>query len=102
MAIDQPIDFSVPESTVMLAVYLSVPEAENSKRALNTANRIRRVKQMGRYSGKAPLGFINLTTLAGRKIILQKQLEVSIIKWVFNQLAKNLNKIKVVQKMSYD
>ncbi|UFH31901.1 hypothetical protein LNP04_18330 [Chryseobacterium sp. C-71] len=30
MAIDQPIDFSVPESTVMLAVYLVVPEAENT------------------------------------------------------------------------
>ena len=30
MAIEQPIDFSVPESTVMLSVYLSVPEAENS------------------------------------------------------------------------
>ncbi|MCL7988308.1 recombinase family protein [Sphingobacterium sp. lm-10] len=37
MAIDQPIDFSVPESTVMLAVYLSVPEAENRRRAMNTA-----------------------------------------------------------------
>jgi site-specific DNA recombinase len=29
MAIDQPIDFSIPESSVTLAVYLSVPEAEN-------------------------------------------------------------------------
>ncbi|MFA6058735.1 MAG: hypothetical protein WC756_11095 [Taibaiella sp.] len=102
MAIDQPIDFSVPESTVMLAVYLSVPEAENSRRALNTANGIRRAKQMGRYPSKAPIGFINLTTLDGKKIIVQKQPEASIIKWVFNQLAKNVNKIEVVRKMAYD
>ncbi|WP_228452026.1 hypothetical protein [Chryseobacterium sp. G0186] len=41
-AIDQPIDFSVlVESTVMLAVYLAVPEAENTRRAQNTANGIR-------------------------------------------------------------
>jgi len=73
MAIDQPIDFSVPESTVMLAVYLSVPEAENSRRALNTANGIRRAKQMGRYPSKAPIGFINLTAVDGRKIIVPKQ-----------------------------
>ncbi|MBL7706761.1 MAG: recombinase family protein [Taibaiella sp.] len=33
MAIDQPIDFSVPESTGMLAVYLSVP---NTKRRMNS------------------------------------------------------------------
>lgn len=54
MAIDQPIDFSVPESTVMLAVYLSVPEAENSRRALNAANGLRRAKQMGTHPNKAP------------------------------------------------
>jgi site-specific DNA recombinase len=46
MAIDQPIDFAIPESTVMLAVYLSIPDAENGRRALNTANGIRRAKQM--------------------------------------------------------
>lgn len=32
MAIEQPIDFSVPESAVMLALYLAVPEAENTRR----------------------------------------------------------------------
>lgn len=56
-AIDQPIDFSVPESTVMLAVYLAVPEAENTRRAQNTANGMQRAKLTGRYLGKAPLGF---------------------------------------------
>ncbi len=54
MAIDQPIDFSVPESAVMLAIYLSVPEAENTRRALNTASGIRRRRQMGRCPNKAP------------------------------------------------
>lgn len=100
MAIDQPIDFSVPESTVMLAVYLSVPEAENSRRAMNTANGIRRAKQMGRYPSKAPLGFINLTTVDGKKIIAPKQPEAGIIKWVFHQLAKNVHKIEEVRKMA--
>lgn len=66
IAIDQPIDFSVPESIVMLTVYLSVPEAENSRRAMNTANGIRRAKQMGRFPSKTPLGSINLTTVDGK------------------------------------
>lgn len=102
MAIDQPIDFSVPESTVMLAVYLSVPEAENSRRAMNTANGIRRAKLMGRYPGKAPLGFINLTTVDGKKVIVPKQPEAGIIKWVFHQLAKNIHRVEDVRRMADD
>lgn len=73
MAIDQPVDLDIPESSVMLAVYLSVPEAENTRRALNTANGMRRARQMGRYPNKAPIGFVNLTTVDGKKIIAPKQ-----------------------------
>jgi len=102
MAIDQPIDFSVPESTVMLAVYLSVPEAENSRRALNTANGIRRAKQMGRYPNKAPLGFVNITTVDGKKIIVPKQPEAGIIRWLFHQLAKNIHRVEAVRRMVED
>jgi len=102
MAIDQPIDFSVPESTTMLAVYLSVPEAENSRRAMNTANGIRRAKQMGRFPSKTPLGYINITTADGKKIIAPKQPEAGIIRWVFLQLAKNIHRVSDVRKMTED
>jgi len=100
MAIDQPIDLTIPESSVMLAVYLSVPEAENTRRALNTVNGMRRAKQMGRYPNKAPLGFINLTATDGKKFIVPKQPEAKIIKWVFHQLAKNIYKHEEIRKMA--
>ncbi|WP_228446759.1 recombinase family protein [Chryseobacterium sp. 3008163] len=89
MAIDQPIDFSVPESTVMLAVYLAVPEAENTRRAQNTSNVIRRAKLMGRYPNKAPIGYINVTLMDGKKAIIPKEPEAEIIKWVFNQIVQS-------------
>lgn len=69
MAIDEPLYLSVPESTVMLAVYLFVSEAENSRRALNTAAGIRRAKLMGRYPNKAPMGY-NVTTIDNKKLFL--------------------------------
>ncbi|WP_454045269.1 recombinase family protein [Chryseobacterium sp. Marseille-Q8038] len=100
MAIDQPIDFSVPESTVMLAVYLAVPEAENTRRAQNTANGIRRAKLMGRYPNKAPIGFINLTLMDGKKTIAPKEPEADIIKWSFHQAAQNDHKISEIMKMA--
>ncbi|MBV8328284.1 recombinase family protein [Chryseobacterium sp.] len=100
MAIDQPIDFSVPESTVMLAVYLAVPEAENTRRAQNTANGIRRAKLMGRYPNKAPIGFINLTLMDGKKTIAPKEPEADIIKWSFHQVAQNDHKISEIMRMA--
>ncbi|MFP3597058.1 recombinase family protein [Chryseobacterium sp. SIMBA_029] len=102
MAIDQPLDLSVPESTVMLAVYLAVPEAENTRRAQNTANGIRRAKLMGRYPSKAPLGFINLTLIDGKKVIAPKEPEADLIKWIFHQVAKNDHKISEIQRAAND
>lgn len=84
----------------MLAVYLSIPEAENSRRALNTSNGMRRAKLLGRYPNKAPLGFINYTGLDGKKYIIPAQPEADIIKWAFKQLAKNSFKIEVVRRMA--
>lgn len=57
MAIDQPMDLSVPESIIMLAVNLSMPEAENTRRGLNCSDGMRRARKMGRWPGKAPLGY---------------------------------------------
>ncbi|TDQ08865.1 recombinase family protein [Pedobacter metabolipauper] len=102
MAIDQPVDLDIPESSVMLAVYLSVPEAENTRRALNTANGMRRARQMGRHPNKAPMGFVNRTGLDGKKFIAPKQPEASVIRWVFLQLAKNIYRITDVRKMAAD
>ena len=79
MAIDQSIDFDIPESIVMLAVYLSIPEAENSRRGKNTSDGIRRAKKMGRWPGRAPIGYTNITSCDGKKIIvpIQPQLILS-------------------------
>jgi DNA invertase Pin-like site-specific DNA recombinase len=102
MSIDQPIDFTIPESTVMLAVYLSIPEAENTRRVMNTSNGIRRAKMMGRYPGRAPLGFINFTGVDGKKYILPNQPDANIIKWSFKQIEKRTFKIGEVRKMACD
>lgn len=100
VAIDQPVDLDVPESAVMLAVYLSVPEAENARRALNTTNGMRRARQMGRCPNKAPIGYVNLTAADGRKFIAQKQPEAGIIAWIFHQLKENIYRITDVWRMA--
>ena len=98
MAIDQPIDFSIPESTVMLAVYLSIPEAENGRRAKNTADGMRRAKKQGRWVSTAPRGYQNLSRPDGTKYIAPKYPDADIMIWAFEELAKGILATEQVRK----
>ncbi|MGV8090926.1 MAG: recombinase family protein [Mangrovibacterium sp.] len=100
LAIDQPIDFDVPESIVMLAIYLSIPEAENSRRGRNASDGMRRARKMGRWPGRAPMGYVNQSTQEGRKIIVPKQPQADLIQWGFEQFAKGTFSINQVRMMT--
>ncbi len=56
-AMEQPLDFGIPESKIMLAFYLSAPEVDNDRRALNTFNGMRRAKKEGRWISAAIKGY---------------------------------------------
>ncbi len=58
-AIEQPLDLTIPEQGLMLAVYLSMPEVENHRRSLNVISGMRRAFKEGRYVGLAPKGYDN-------------------------------------------
>jgi site-specific DNA recombinase len=77
----------------MFAIYLSVPEAENTRRALNTASCMRRARQMGRCPNKAPIGYVNLTATDGKKFIAQKQPEARIVTWLFHQIKRIITEL---------
>lgn len=68
-AIEQPLDLSVPESKLMLAIYLASPEVENDRRSLNVFNGMRKAKKEGRYMGTAPMGYKNTRDEKNRPII---------------------------------
>jgi site-specific DNA recombinase len=89
-AIDQPLDHSIPESKTILAVYLSMPEVENDRRALNVFYGMRRAKKEGRWMATAPVGYCNKSTEEGRKYIAPKEPAASVMKWAFQELAKGV------------
>jgi site-specific DNA recombinase len=88
VAIDQPLDTSVPESKVMLAVYLAMPEVDNDRRALNVFYGMRRGRKEGRWMGRALPGYINRTREDGSKYIALNEPEASHLKWAFHQIAE--------------
>ncbi|MDN3587880.1 recombinase family protein [Pedobacter aquatilis] len=86
-AIEQPLDMSVPENKMMLAIYLTAPEIENDRRGLNTFYGIRRARKEGRWTNTAPVGYKNLCTPEGRKYIGFDDKQAKIMRWVFNELS---------------
>lgn len=100
VAIDQPVDFEIPESIVTLAIYLSIPEAENTRRGRNCSDGMRRAKKMGRWPAKAPVGYSNQTSSEGRTLLVPKYPEADHVKWAFEQFAKGLYSITQVRKMA--
>ena len=87
-AIEQPLDMTIPESKMMLAVYLAAPEVENDRRALNVFHGMRRAKKEGRWMATAPKGYVNKTTEDGKKYITPKEPEATILKWVFEEISQ--------------
>ena len=98
-AIEQPLDISIPEQLLMLAVYLAIPEVENHRRAQNITAGMRRAFKEGRYVVSAPKGYKN-----GRdhndKPILQPNDDAKHIQEAFELLATGLyNQKEVLTKL---
>jgi len=86
-AIEQPLDITIPENKLMLAIYLAQPEVENDRRALNTFFGMRRARKEGRWMGPAVTGYVNRVSSNGQKYICPNDPDASIMRWVFEQLA---------------
>ena len=61
---------------------------------------MRRARKMGRWPGKAPVGYIYTTGPDGRKFIVPKQPEASHVKWSFEQKAKGIYTMNQIRKMA--
>ncbi|MBX7204113.1 MAG: recombinase family protein [Bacteroidia bacterium] len=57
MAIEQPINFTIPEQKLMLAIYLASPEVDNDRRSLNVYNGMRKAKKAGHWMGGCLRGY---------------------------------------------
>lgn len=98
-AIEQPLDVSVPENKMMLAIYLAQPEVENHRRSLNIYGGMRRAKKEGRYLGFAPPGYRNKNS-DGKKWIEIDPIQGPIMKWVFEKMESGIFSVPSVLQMA--
>ena len=99
-AIEQPLDMEVPENKMMLAIYLTAPEIENDRRALNVFYGMRRARKEGRYMATAPIGYKNRTLDGGRKTIVPHEPAASVLKWAFDEVSHGQNTVVEVYRQA--
>ena len=96
-AIEQPIDMSIPENKLMLSIFLTTPEIENDRRAMNTTNGMRRAKLEGRWVAGAPFGY-KFSRDDSNKPILIKNEKAAIVKEAFELYATGVYDKEEVRK----
>lgn len=99
-AIEQPLDISIPENKMILAIYLVTPEVENDIRSLNVKEKMQKARAMGRWMGSAPIGYRNTQSAAGEKYIAIQEPEATLIREAFEQLSMGLFSIREIHRMA--
>ena len=98
-AMEQPLDLEIPEQKVMLAIYLTTPEVDNDRRALNIFHGIRRGKKEGRWLGGCPIGYKNKRNEFNRPIISPEGGDVErLVKQAFEDFSTGLYSIDDLRK----
>ena len=101
-AIEQPLNFEIPEQKIMLAIYLAAPEVDNDRRALNIFHGMRRAKKEGRWLGHFSLGYKNIRADKNKPIIVPEGGEKeAIVKRAFDEFSTGLYHIEELRRKLY-
>ncbi|HQS25219.1 MAG: hypothetical protein B7Y11_12425 [Sphingobacteriia bacterium 24-36-13] len=99
-AIEQWIDFSIPENMYMLAIYITAPQVENDRLSQRTKAGNRQALKQGRWLWKAPFGYTNNRIT---KLIEVVEEEAELIRSCYQMMASGLyNAEEVRRKYSED
>ncbi len=96
-AIDQPLDFAVPESLIMLSIYLSTPQVENMRRSMRVKSGMQRAKLDGRVMGTAPRGYKNVRNERGIASIVPS-IDAQLVKEAFITLANGTSNQQEIRR----
>jgi DNA invertase Pin-like site-specific DNA recombinase len=97
-SMEQPLDLSQPDSKVLLAVYLVIPEIENDKNSMRTIDSMRKAKKEGCFTGVAPKGYLHTRTTEGKSTLLPDPQIAPLIEGAFDMYAQGIYSAEEVRQ----
>ena len=98
-AIEQPIDLSIPENKVVLAMFLAIPEIDNDRRSIKIKQGMRAALKAGRWCRKAPRGYFNSRDEYNKPIIIPDE-RITYVKYLFEQIAQARTQVDVMRELN--
>ena len=96
-SMEQPLDMSVPESVLLLNIYLTIPEIENTKNSIRTTESSRAARLSGCWTGSAPRGYNNFRDHNGKSTLVFNDKAECVLE-AFIEVAKNLRSVDSIRK----
>ena len=97
-AIEQPIDFTIPESKAMLAINLVFPEIDNDRRSIKIRGGIRGSLKAGRWCRRAPMGYQNKRDGQNKPFMIPSD-KAPFIQYAFDAIEKGKNQSLIRQEL---
>ena len=97
-SIEQPLDLSQPDSKVLLAVYLVIPEIENDKNSLRTIDGLRKAMKEGCFTGVAPKGYLHTRTTEGKSTLMPDPIISPLIESAFVMYSQGIYSAEEVRQ----
>lgn len=94
---EQPLDMDIPDNLLLLAMYLTVPEIENTKNSNRTIECSRAARLAGSWTGSAPLGYSNFRNSNGKSTLVINE-KAELVLEAFKEAAKNQKPIDQIRK----
>lgn len=98
IAIEQPLDLSVPENKAILANYLAMPEIDNDRRSIKIRGGIRGSLKAGRWGRGAPRGYSNVRDENNKPIIVPNK-DAKHVQYLFKEIAAGKTQTEVRLKL---
>ena len=95
---EQSLDLSQPDSKVLLAVYLVIPEIENDKTSIRVTAGMNKANKEGCYTTTAPKGYLNARTSEGKATLTPDPLTSPIIQKIFRDYGTGLYSLEDVRR----
>ncbi len=99
-AIEQPIDYDIPEQLFVLSFYLTNPDVDNRRRSIKVKGGIRQGLKQGRWTKRPYYGYMSSKDEQGKHLLVPDPEKAPIVQEIFERVSKEEPQIEIIKDLA--